>query len=77
MAKNTTIQNESSEKKEVFSQKSENQEVKHIKEKEIDLQSFLDTKCLSRAEKMFYQKTYGKIYAIKTFKEWSALTKLL
>lgn len=48
-----------------------------IKQQLIDLQSFLDTKRLSRAEKMYYQKTYGQEYKTMTYKEWSDLTKLV
>ena len=46
-------------------------------EKQIDLQSFLDTKRLTRAEKMFYNKTYGTMHQNKSPKEWSQLTKLV
>jgi hypothetical protein len=36
----------------------------------VDLQSFLDTQTLSSAERMYFERTYGKEQQLKTYEEW-------
>lgn len=46
-------------------------------QEQIDLNTFLDHTTLTRAERMYYQRTYGKDYQMKTYNEWTQVVKFV
>lgn len=43
----------------------------------IDLQNYLDSLSLTRAERMYYERTYGLVRILKTYDEWRKEIKLV
>lgn len=43
----------------------------------VDLSTYLDTLVLTRAEKLFYMRTYGRAYELLTREEWKKKIKLV
>lgn len=46
-------------------------------EQEIDLNTFLDHFTLTRAERTYYQRTYGQEFKTTTYSEWKKIVKLV
>jgi len=45
--------------------------------KKIDLQNYLDSLSLTRAERTYYERTYGRVRASKTYEEWKNEIKIV
>lgn len=45
--------------------------------KKIDLQNYLDSLHLTRAERMYYERTYGQTRIFKTYEEWKNEIKIV
>jgi len=45
--------------------------------KKIDLQNYLDSLSLMRAERTYYERTYGQVRISKTYEEWKKEIKIV
>lgn len=45
--------------------------------KKIDLQNYLDSLHLTRAERTYYERTYGQARILKTYEEWKNEIKIV
>lgn len=43
----------------------------------IDLQNYLDSLYLTRAERTYYERTYSSTQVLKTYKEWESEIKIV
>jgi hypothetical protein len=45
--------------------------------KKVDLQNYLDSLSLTRAERTYYERTYGQNQNLKTYEEWKIEIKIV
>lgn len=66
-----------SENQPPLDQESETTTTTTVAPKKIDLQNYLDSLHLTRAERTYYERTYGQTRISKTYEEWKNEIKIV